>query len=363
MHESDHEVSKDTTQMAIQIETYHQTEFAQLRADWERLQQGEEMTYFQTWEWNKMLLHAVPNDSAHFETIFLLIKRDCNAEMIVPLWIIKQRYRYVHRPMITLLGQGGWSDYLNAIYLRFCEEVMNAVMDYLRVTFPTLPLHFSSLKEGSSLYHYVHQHYDITTDITGDCVSLFLPNKQEEWLQSLSKNTRQNLRTAINRLDKDGITYVIDFDDTSVDKQVCIANRTRRSKMKAVRDERVSWRKKVTRWIKRMCCSLPTQGGYLPILDDPNAKIMTISTVDGQLMAYFHYGHDMVHREIVVISAGVMEEYARYSPGMVLMKNYVAHAIETKAVDVIDFTRGDEPYKIALGGVRKINHTIQFAIS
>ena len=57
-----------------------------------------------------------------------------------------------------------------------------------------------------------------------------------------------------------------------------------------------------------------------------------------------------------------MEEYERYSPGMVLMKAYIEYAIEEKMVDIVDFTRGDEPYKLALGGIRMINHTIQLTI-
>lgn len=348
--------------MAIQIDTYRQTEFVRLRTDWERLQQGEEMTYFQTWEWNQMLLRAVPKDSAHFETIFLLVKREGITEMIIPLWIIKKRYRWVHRPMITLLGQGGWSDYLNAIYSDFSEELMDAAMDYLRINYPSIPLCLSSLKEDCSFYNYLVQRFRINHDITGNCVSVILPQTVEQWQKSLSKSTRQNLRTAINRLDKDDISYTINFDDALVDKQVCIANRVRRSKMKATRDEHVSWIKQIKRKIKSMCCALPSQGGYLPIMDDPKAKIMTISTTDGHMMAYFHYGYDDVHREIVVISAGVMEAYERYSPGMVLMKAYIEYAIEEKMVDIVDFTRGDEPYKLALGGIRKLNHTIQLTI-
>jgi len=348
--------------MAIQINTYHLADLACLFNDWKRLERGPEMTYFQTWEWNKMLLCALPRDSAHFELIFLDIQRDGITEMIIPLWIIKKRYRWVHRPMITLLGQGGWSDYLNAIYSDFSEELMDAVMDYLRINYPSIPLCLSSLKEDCSFYNYLVQRFRINHDITGNCVSVILPQTVEQWQKSLSKSTRQNLRTAINRMERDGISYTVNIDDTMVDKEACVANRARRSQMKAVRDEHLTWTKQLKRWVKYVFCRLPVKGSYLPIIDDPKAKIMTISTTDGHMMAYFHYGYDDVHREIVVISAGVMEEYERYSPGMVLMKAYIEYAIEEKMVDIIDFTRGDEPYKLALGGIRKLNHTIQLTI-
>ena len=346
--------------MAIQIETYSQDDFLQLRTDWEQLQTGKEMTYFQTWDWNSMLLRGVPKDSAHFETIFLVVKRAEIAEMIVPLWIIKKRYHWVHPPMVYLFGYGGWSDYLNCIYNDFCEEIMDAVIDFIKKQYPSIPLYFTSLKEGSSLYRYIQKHYILLTTIQRDCVSVILPDTIEQWYQTLSKSTRQNLRTAKNRMARDGIAYTINFDDNMVNKQACIANRAKRSKMKSIRDEKVNWIKQLKRNIKTIYCAIPSQGGYFPILDDPNAKVMTMSTIDGNLMAYFHYGYDEVHHEIVVISAGVMEGYERYSPGMILMQAYIEEVINQKKIRVIDFTRGDEPYKLALGGIRKINNTVKF---
>lgn len=362
MFESDYEISETTIVMIIKIETYSQNEFLRLRTDWERLQKGEEMTYFQTWDWNHMLLRGVPKDSAHFETIFLVVKHNGIAEMIVPLWIIKKRYHWVHRPMIYLFGYGGWSDYLNCIYYDFREEIMDAVIDFIQKRYPSIPLYFTSLQENSSLYRYILKHYILLTNIQRDCVSVILPDTIEQWYQTLSKSTRQNLRTAKNRMNRDGIYYTVTFDDHTVDKQICIANRARRSKMKSIRDTKVNWIKQLKRHLKTIYCALPSQGGYLPILDDPHAKIMTLSTIDGNLMAYFHYGYDEIHNEIVVISAGVMEGYERYSPGMVLMQAYIESAINKRKLRVIDFTRGDEPYKLALGGKRKINNTVKFCI-
>ena len=346
----------------MELITYPQTELEQLRADWQRLEHGAEMTYFQTYEWNRMLLPAIPADNKYFEALFLAAKQDGEVVMIAPLWVIKRTYRFIHHPMIYIFGNGGWSDYLNFIYSSFSEEAAAAVMNYLHEHYADIPLSFSSLKSSSSLYQYINSHYSLETDTTGLCVSLALPATVDEWWSSLSKHSRQNMRTAQNRMSKEGVEYTVNFDDTNVDKALCIQMRAVRSEMKSHRDEKVKMSKKIKRMVKSAILHIPSRGGYHPIYDDSGAKIMTLRDNNGELMAYFHYGYDAVHREIVVLSAGVAKEYERYSPGMLLMKAYIENAIKDGGIRNIDFTRGAEPYKLSLGGKANINHSVSFRI-
>ena len=62
------------------------------------------------------------------------------------------------------------------------------------------------------------------------------------------------------------------------------------------------------------------------------------------------------------MAAGTDLEFARYSPEMLLMYNFILHSIEEGMIKEVDFTRGDEMYKFALGGKLHINHTIKFRI-
>lgn len=346
----------------ITLHTYREQDFHRLRPIWQQLEQGREMTYFQTYEWNKMLFRALPYDGRHFETLFLLVSDDDTPLMLAPLWILKKTYKFIHKPAIYLFGNGGWSDYLNFIYRDFSEQAVACIFSYLKEAFPSVPLCFSSLKESTSLYQYLQSHYPLITDRTGVCVSLFLPSTTDEWWQSLSKHSRQNLRTAHNRMQKDGITYNLNFDDRDVDKEHCIRLRALRSEMKAVRDEQVKWTTRLKRKVKSLFLEIPSRGGYHPLYDDPNAKIMTIRREDGEMLAYFHYAFDPIHQEIVVLSAGVDKYYERYSPGMILLQAYIESAIAQGTLRLIDFTRGAEPYKLALGGTPLINHSVELKI-
>ena len=44
------------------------------------------------------------------------------------------------------------------------------------------------------------------------------------------------------------------------------------------------------------------------------------------------------------------------------MYNFITNAIQDNIIKEVDFTRGDEMYKFALGGQLRINHTIKIRI-
>ena len=50
------------------------------------------------------------------------------------------------------------------------------------------------------------------------------------------------------------------------------------------------------------------------------------------------------------MAVGTDESFARYSPGMLLMLEFIKEQISLKEMNVVDFTRGNEFYKYALGG-------------
>ena len=62
----------------------------QIREEWMELQTGKEMTLFQSYQWNKMLLeHYVPTDTREYESIYAIVESDGHPCMIAPLWVIK----------------------------------------------------------------------------------------------------------------------------------------------------------------------------------------------------------------------------------------------------------------------------------
>lgn len=90
---------------------------------------------------------------------------------------------------------------------------------------------------------------------------------------------------------------------------------------------------------------------------------MTAFDDKGHLRAFFNYAYDLDGKRIRVMAAGTDLDFARYSPGMLLMYNFIIDSIRNGVLKEIDLTRGDEKYKFSLGGQLKHNHTILFKIN
>jgi CelD/BcsL family acetyltransferase involved in cellulose biosynthesis len=62
------------------------------------------------------------------------------------------------------------------------------------------------------------------------------------------------------------------------------------------------------------------------------------------------------------MDAGTDLDFARYSPGMLLMHQFILKAIQEGKLQIVDFTRGDEKYKFALGGQLLFNHRVKIKL-
>lgn len=272
---------------------------ASLRDIWHRLEAGPDMTFFQKYEWYETIRRFVP-EAKGIECGYYVVEKDGVAVMIAPLWIVTRTIRWVNRPGVFLLGRKGYSDYLNLIYDDFDENAFRSLVEYVKTLHGVKVWNFEYLPDSTLLTHirknigqriYVPKHESALT-----YCGVTLPADESEYMKSLSQKTRQNIRTAINRAKKDGVSLVINYDDNGM------------RRLLTIKDE---------------------------------------ST--GEIAAFFNYGVDEAHRTIVVVTAGVNRKYARYSPGLVCAKDFICHCINSGKISYFDFTRGVEPYKYWLG--------------
>lgn len=72
--------------MALSIQYIAANRLKELESDWKSLESGQDMTLFQTFAWNNLLLeHYVPQDSQYFESLFAIVKQDNIIRLIAPL--------------------------------------------------------------------------------------------------------------------------------------------------------------------------------------------------------------------------------------------------------------------------------------
>jgi hypothetical protein len=341
------------------IKFFDKKSFNLLEEDWKSLEKGADMTVFQSYDWNKMLVDVyLPDGSRNYESRFVLVKHEGKAVLIAPLWIVKHDFRIVNKKGVFLLGKEGWSDYLNCIYDYFDKDAFMFLLYQVSDNYKVKRFVFEDVKEKTQLCIFIRSRFTDLRVEKGGCVSLSLPHTLAEYSSILSKNSRQNIRTAYNRLSKDSHRIEFLFNDELVSKDQCAEIRDRKLTNQY---EKVS---KLRKFKYRMQNKLRFHfQTYSPMYDFRQSRIMS-AYIDGNLCAFFNYVVDENNQTIVVMAAGTDLNYARYSPGVLLMYSFIQSQIENESsIRVVDFTRGEEKYKFALGGSLSHNCNLYFSLT
>jgi len=342
----------------IEIEYLPTKFFSTLRNDLMRLENGQEMTYFQTFSWHSTILPVIPKDCSKYESRFVVLKNDGVVKIIAPIWVVKRRFLKVNEPGVFFIGRGGWSDYLNFIYDEASTQEISFLLNSIVSHYNLQSFYIEEIPGRSKLYDAVINNYKVSYKSLTTCISIRLPSGVEDYQSSLSKHTRQNLRTAINRMKNDDLDLSFVFDDYQCDKSACARMRKDRLIKKSTKGN--------TGWIMSLKLKFfnlfRIKFRYrIPFKTDKNSHVMT-AYIGEELAAFFSYGIDEPHKRIVIMAAGVNEKYEWYSPGLLLAYNFVLHQINSHIVDTVDFTRGNERYKYSLGGVEHYNYNLKFTV-
>lgn len=340
------------------IETYTPCHISQLKKEWKVLDKGGDMTYFQTYEWNLMLSGFVPKDNWFRESRIFVVRKADKCVLIAPVLIIKRSY-FLNKKGAYFMAQNDWSDYVNFIYADFDSLSVDFLFDNIRQKYSISDFYLENLRQDSMLYQYVKHSLQVKVDNLEKCVRLRIPGTEEEYMKTLSKGSRQNIRTAYNRMARDGVKYSVRFDDHNYDVDRCLFIRGQRSQKKR-QDKGYSMIQEMK--LKLVYSSLLYKlHEYIPIKQDKNSHV--ISFYEGDIIrAFFNYGIDETHKTIVLMVAGTDMEFSRYSPGIILMFEFIKILIADGKIKYLDFTRGTERYKYDLGGVEHYIRRINFSI-
>ncbi len=329
-----------------------------IRDKWLSFEVGRDMTVFQSYEWYHVLQdYYIPDDTNNYKSVLAVVRCDGIICLIAPLWIILHTFNFLNRRGVYFLGRDSYGDYLNFIYNEFDSDAFDFLINDVQIKYHVKYFVFEQLKEDTVLYQYIckSSRYRIQLDSEEPCVSLNLPNSIDAYNQMLSKNTKQNLRTAKNRLIKDGKNLVFNYDNTIIDRKKCLAIRESKLSVKYAKISGI--RKFKYRMVNRLLFHFPS---FSPLIDYLGSKVMTVEDDNENLLAFFHYAYDTNNQCVRIMSAGTDLKFARYSPGMLLMYNYIQNVIKGNYIKVIDFTRGGEKYKYSLGGELQNNHKLKF---
>ena len=170
---------------------------------------------------------------------------------------------------------------------------------------------------------------------------------------SLSKNTRQNIRTAYNRLSRDGhamkagIFFRDELRSDDARKIITMCDDVYLARQ-ASRYGYASIRNKIGKRFFHYASQIPkVEEGFCSFI-----------TIDGEVAA-FMYGYD--NRRIMsaeIPRLAINDKFRFYSPGLLLV-NETVKALMDKGYRYLDLTNGNEKYKFDMGG---IEYTTESAI-
>lgn len=330
----------------INIQYYHS--FTQIAPIWKQLHQVVPPSYFCTLAWHKIVsqfLKATFLTKKVYRLVYFTVS-DVETNSTIKLlgfFFIKSTKGTKSINFTQLLGP---SDYYDFVYVEpVSSALLKNIISKIASDQHCTAISFSHIKESSKLFEVLKQ-FDSLQFESLDCVALELDTSYGEHLQSLSKNARQNLRTAHNRIIKNGVRSEIVFlkhqDATAIDFKL----------LKKIYKERSSSKNQFVHWKSKL----------YNLLDDPLRKkidlfdlkevketdfVLGILKLDDVIGAYFFGLRNGSNIEINRVA--INQELKFYSPGMVLLDAFVKLGYET-GIQTIDLTVGDEKYKYDLGG-------------
>lgn len=329
------------------IKKYAQCDLPLLKKDWQSLENGKEMSYYQTFDWYESMNDIVPSKGV---VVFIEVLRGEEVKLIAPLWIMKHTYLWVNKRGCYFWGREGFGDYLNFIYQVFDEKALEALFVFIKTEYGTMRYFLEFLKKETGVVTYLENYFSDIQKTSFSYAAITLPNDVNNYVKSLSKHARQNLRTAHNRSIKDGVSFecsIIEKCSNVQLRQKCEQIRQQRLPFKQQREKKEwSWLTKLHLFIdSKLRISIP----YKSVLDvEKNGNLLLI-TCGEDVAAFFYYGLEKQNGKVVVMTAGTNTKYARYSPGFYYMFQQIQNWINDDTINSVDFTRGNEKYKYDLG--------------
>ena len=335
-------------------------DFETLKCAWKELETGRDMTAFQSYEWNRLLIleffsfsynrrfsevrcYVVYEEQTAVAILPVIIQK-CNAKI---LWWGRKKGTYI-------LGEGSWSDYLNFIYKEPNVQAWELILKNL-----SRPLFINYLRSNTALCQFLGER----GDSCGQHPSVFVPLSSDvaEYTASLSKSVRQNIRTAANRMNKAGLVYELRIEDGKLDAS--LANELIRMHYDRAKIKNQKKHKKNLHWVSRNLRNSykEYQNRQYNIIyhsmTENESGMAVIVYLNGALAGYMYGMRDS--DAVRIMHNCVKEEYNFYSPMFKGAYDFICDEINNKRHNVtqIDFTRGNEGYKLQLGGEELIlNH-------
>lgn len=325
-----------------------------LKGYWESLyfSSSSVCTPFQSYEANECYykVYNLKGSRRKYTPVFAY-HTDGKNQCIVPLIVSKKE------KILRNFSSFGPIDYYHIIASSYEESYIRQVLREICAQYPNFAILFENIPEDSILYAILSTEGKNSKEI---CVHIPLVqyNNLDEYIHALSKHQRQNIRTAYNKLARNSIRYHLEaYDKTHampkfVQKQCAQMYESRYEYKFGIPKTHpiLKWlMRRLRRWqdpLNRIISSSPQNSTFVLFYND--TPVAYLSGFYNQEKTCFYVPRLTCH-----------VDYLSYDPGILMLLEVIKKMKENN-VKSLDLTRGDEPYKYAIGGVEHYNYTLTF---
>lgn len=281
-----------------------------------------------------------------FQTpVFYVILKDGDPILIAPLT------KKIARNKFGLLGDIQGSDSIDFIYNKDISLELFSLSIETLIKHLNAPVSFSRITKSSLLLKMIEKKYPQLKVKRYPHVNIRFQDSFEEYIKGLSKNSRQNIRTAFNRLGKDNLNAELRIacsnDEISNCLDVYYARQMNHYNMHSRIRRCLS--EYIGRHLKHDTISLTTSDNkfipYLIIGNEIAGCIFGLKNNDNTL--------------ITIPRLAINEKFIRYSPGNLLIYKCIEYLINNTTIRNMDLSRGDERYKYVMGGAEYYTYSFE----
>lgn len=232
----------------------------------------------------------------------------------------------------------------------FDAPLMESLFKFIKEKYSYLQIFISNVRENTAISRFLGKKNNSVSNMVSVSVSLL--ESRDEFNKTLSKHTKQNLRTALNRMNKDGLSYSLDvkksvLDDDLIDTLLSMHMKrmiTKNTVHKSLMGKLISKYKLFIMLIKEKNNNIIRNS-----MKTMNNSFTVVVRIEDHVAGYI-YGLTEQNGVIRIMQNCIDENYKFYSPMFRGIYDWVLDNCDNYKYKVIDFTRGDEDYKYKLGG-------------
>lgn len=252
-----------------------------------------------------------------------------------------------NRTGVFFLGTGGETDYNDLCYFRanVSNEEISMLIEELLLHAKQRVLNISQVQHESPLFLWANNNAIHIKNNT--CAKIILKTSFDDYMKSLSKSTRQNIRTAKNRLISDKKEFqIVCFNNQDVSPILADSLLTVYEQRRIIKNKKRTLKQVILeiyrKYLKKRYNILREAIIHL------DNKYLAVIYIDNKIAAYL-FGLKDCSGLICIMQVAINDEYKRYSPGMLLITKVVEELISAGNIRCLDLTNGDEKYKFDLG--------------